>query len=196
MKKLLLSMLLLTLLIPFVSFAEDEITFRGIPWYATKAEVEAILFEGGAEKAGWSSSSNDIYRLSGTNFSSVTLGSDRVDDGGYKGWYRGIDVAGYTPSETYACYYFPIENGKVVRDEENAKFYFGWYQFDKSDFANHSAIFDDLLEKLTSVYGEPSTNETKYNTQKLWQDASGNLIRLFINDDKDYVGLAEKPATR
>jgi hypothetical protein len=187
--KRLIALTILLMMLTGVVTAAEEITFRGLEWYATKAEVEQILFADGAKEAGWSSSDNDIYRMSATDYSNVTSGSNRVDDGGVKGWYKGIKIAGHTPSDTYACYMYPVEDGKLVRDDDKTEFYFGWYTFDRSDFSNHAAIFEDLLTKLASIYGEPESETTKYNTQKRWYDSAGNMIRLFINTDKDYVTL-------
>lgn len=165
------------------------ILFRNHKWYEKKTDFEQALFGEGAKSAGWLSSSNNIYRMSATDYANVTMGSDRVDGGGYRGWYSGIDVAGYTPSDIYACFIYPIKNGTIIHDEEQAEFYFGWYSFDSNDFADHQGIYNDLSQKLSKLYGKGKTNVGKYNTTTTWQDKEGNQIRLFINNDKDYVTL-------
>lgn len=173
-----------------VETEDSGITFRGIEWYSTKADVEQTLFADGAKEAGSLGVADKIYRMSGTNFSSVTLGTDRVDGGGYRGWYSGISVAGYTPSDTYACYVYSIDDsGAIDRNGDTAQFYFGWYTFDANDFSDHEGIYDDLAAKLSSLYGDCEDFAGDYWTTKTWTDDSGNQIRLLINSDKNYVTL-------
>ena len=95
---------------------ESIILFRDIPWYSTKSEVEKILFDDGASIHGWMTGENDIYRMSGTDYSNVTMGDDRVDNGGYRGWYANISVAGYDVDNTYVCYMYPTDDaGNIIR---------------------------------------------------------------------------------
>lgn len=169
---------------------EKKILFRDIPWYSTKAETESVLFKEGAAATGWMSNPNEIYRMDASNYSSVTTKSDRVDGGGYRGWYSGVSVAGYDVSDTYACYVYPLDdNGKIIASDEDAEFYFGWYTFDKDDFSDHQAIYDDLNAKLSSLYGESTPGGDDYKTTAIWTDSENNIIRLLINADKDYVTL-------
>jgi len=167
---------------------EDLILFRGIKWYSTKQEAEKQLYSEGASSHGILGSDEDIYRMNATNYSNITVGSDRVDGGGYRGWYAGISVAGYDVDDTYACYVYPIQDDRIIHDNELAELYLGWYTFG-NEYADHQAIYDDLTSKLTSVYGQGSVNSTKYNTTTTWKDIQGNYIRLLINDDKTYVTL-------
>lgn len=109
-----------------------------------KKDVESFLFENGAESGGWMSSDNDIYRMSGIDYTSVTTGEDRVDGGGYQGWYSGVSVAGYEASDTYACYIYPMNaDGSINMSEDDAQFYFGWYTFTQEDYSDITAIYED-----------------------------------------------------
>jgi len=88
----------------------DEIVFRNVPWYSTREETEAIIGNVSSSKG-----PNDIYRLGATNFSSVTSGSDRVDDfGGCRVRYSSVTVAGLKPSNTYICYIYPIVDSNII----------------------------------------------------------------------------------
>lgn len=166
------------------------ITFRDIPWYSTKAETEAVLFSNGAKKGGWMSSPNNIYRMGAINFRNSTSGSDRVDGGGYMGWYSNVSVAGYNVADTYACYIYPFdENGKIIRSDDDAQLYFGWYSFGPNDYSDHRAIYDDLNEKLASLYGEGTPETDDYRSSITWYDDSNNQIHILINSDEDYVAL-------
>ena len=166
------------------------IRFRGIRWYSTKKDVENYLVESGSSTGGWSSSDNDIYRMSGINYTNVTMGSDRVDGGGYKGRYPGVSVAGYAASGTYACYIYPInEDGSVNISEDDAQFYFGWYEFTQDDYADIPSIYEDLKTKLCTLYGDGQENETKYHITMTWKDTENNQVRLLMNTDSTYITL-------
>ena len=183
--------LLLTLMFTASSLAaanQQEITFRGIDWYTTKADAETKLYAEGASSHGWLGNPNDIYRLSGTDYANVTTGKDRVDGGGYRGWYSNVSVAGYDVDDTYACYIYPIQNGSIIHDDEQAELYFAYYTF-KSEYSDHEGIYNDLSEKLTSIYGKGKTQKSRYNTNITWTDKKKNMIRLLINKNKDYVTL-------
>lgn len=192
MKKIVSILLVNIMLFCLVSvvMAEDKaITFRGIEWYTTKQETEEKLFAEGAYSHGWLGSPNNIYKLSATDYENITMGSDRVDGGGFRGWYANVSVAGYDVEDTYACYLYPIKDGKIVHDDDLAELYFGWYSFGTGDYADHEGIFNDLNAKLSNLYGKGKRNNSKYNSTITWTDKKNNKIRLFINDDKDYVTL-------
>ena len=172
-----------------LSNTSDQITFRGLTWYITKAEAEKVLLSEGGRIAGFSLSDNDIFRMSATDYANIRFGSDVVENGGYKGWYSGLSVAGYNPSDTYVCYLYPIQNGKVIHDEEQTQLYFGWYTFDSRDFVDHEGIYNDLKNKITTLYGKGKQGKDTYHTTLTWKDRSGNQIRLLINDDETYVTL-------
>lgn len=168
---------------------EGLITFRDFDWYVTKEEFEEKLYEEGASSHGALGNPNNIYRLSATNSSSITFGSDRVDEGGYRGWYADVSVAGYQVDDTYACFVYPIVDGEIIRDDDKAEFYFGWYTFKKGDYEDIQSIYDDLSNKLASIYGEGNMNSDRYYTTITWTDVQGNFIRLLINKNQDYATL-------
>ena len=166
------------------------IRFRCIRWYSSKKDVESFLFENGAKSGGWMSSDNDIYRMSGIDYTNVTSGEDRVDGGGYQGWYSGVSVAGYEASDTYACYIYPINaDGTVEMSEEDAQFYFGWYTFTQEDYSDITAIYEDLKTKLGTLYGEGQENKTDFHTTMSWTDVENNQVRLLVNSDSTYITL-------
>ena len=192
MKKLLSILLILSVLITYtIVYAEDnEISFRGIEWYSSKKDVEEILLSDENIRSR-NSSAHDIYRMSGTYYPNVTMGSDRVDDGGIVGRYDGIKIAGYEIPTTYIYYVYPIENKKIIHEDDQALMYLIWYPFTNSAFADQIGIHDDLSAKLTSLYGKGKVDKSsKYYTITTWKDKKGNTILLLINDDKDYTSLA------
>lgn len=193
--KMKVSLIMVFILICALSFSiaesneqdNTQILFRGFDWYATKSEIEQKLFSEGATSAGLSSTPNTIYHMSDSESWSFT--TDRIENGGYRGWYSGISVAGYEVNDTYICYIYPITNGKIMKDDEQAQMYMGWYTFAKRDYVDHQSIYDDLSAKLSSLYGNGSISNTQYSTSTIWTDDVGNSIRLWINDDKDEVAL-------
>lgn len=175
------------------SIEKNEISFRGIPWWLTKIETEKILTDSGAqiESAAFE---NNILRMGGIDFINTTSGSDRVDGGGIVSRYSGIEVAGYKPSDTYACYIYEMgENGSINKSKEDALFYFGWYTFDSNDYVDGEGVYNDLSQKLTTLYGSGEANdESDYFTTITWHDSSNNQIRLLLggkNKDYKYVTL-------
>lgn len=168
-------------------------SFRDIPWYSTKTEAEKILTDSGAT-IGTAAYKDNILRLDGINFINVTSGKDRVDGGGVVGRYNGLNVAGYDVSETGSCYIYTInEDGTINRTEDDAEFYFGWYEFDSNDYVDGEGIYVDLGEKLTSLYGEGIENtDSDYFDTITWNDIENNQIRLLLggkSGDSKYVTL-------
>lgn len=196
MKTRLLRILLLTsvsiISMASVVYAEDNgttgtnFTFRGIPWNTARADAEQLLEDDGAKK-NWETS--DIYRLSAVDYLHVTSGDEVVEGGGCKVTYHDLTVAGYTPSRTNACYLYQIdENGKIDKTKDTSQFYMGWYEFENDDFSDMEAIYNDLLTKLTSLYGDGNIDQgesSQYFWTDTWTDNDGNVIQLLINGMED-----------
>jgi len=165
----------------------QKITFRNLEWYGTFKDIDAQLADEGITYSSWNVD-DCVYRLSRVDFINVWDGSDYVEGAGLTIRYSGVEVAGYTPSDTYACYMYPIENNAIVRDDEQAQFYFAWYAFDDNDYKDIAGLYDDLYTKLQSIYGEGQTVE-EYHTYILWTDSEGNRLKLISNDDRTYAML-------
>lgn len=167
---------------------ENLITFRNCKWYSTKKDTEQILFSEGATD-GPLIEQHTIYSMESTDRSNIGFATGKVEEGGYSAIYHDISVAGYDVEDTYACYIYPIVNGQIVHDDEQAEFYFGWYTFRSDDYADHEGIYNDLSTKLISIYGEGTVESNDDNNTITWIDVQGNQIRLLINNDKNYVTL-------
>ena len=165
--------------------AEGLISFRRIKWFTTRDLAEEALKSEGMTSA--SKSSEDIYRVTGPDFGGVTTGRDRVDDAGCRVKYQGLSVAGYDIDCTYACFIFPIVDGEIVRDDSLAEFYMAWYDF--KGYTDKKAIYDDLTQKLTPLYGEGVIKHETYFDITTWTDIQGNFIRLLYNPDNNYAVL-------
>lgn len=162
------------------------VSFRNIPWYSKFADAEASLIaEGAAPKDdAWE---NYARRLSSIEFARTMSGKDYIDGGGLGRNYPGLTVAGLTPSETGACYIYPIgDDGRIDRTVDNSEFYFGWYIFDSNDFVDSYGLYDSLLEKLSSLYGTGSVDDqSDHFDTTAWTDAAGNKIRLTLSGLKN-----------
>ena len=169
---------------PTKSSEEGEILFRGVPWYSTRVQTEAII--------GYTSKTkgpNDLYRITAIDYNNVTMGNERVDDyGGCMANYSNVTIAGLAPSSTYICYIYPIVDGKIIADDSLAQIYFGYYKF-TSNFSDHEAIYSELQRKLNITYGTGVETIGRYNTTTKWTDVNGNYIQLLINSSGDYVSL-------
>lgn len=172
---------------------KSTFTFRDIQWWDTKTDAEKQLVAEGAEIQ-TAAFEDNILRMSGIDYANSTGAKDRVEGGGTVVRYSGLKVAGYTPSETEACYIYTLnDDGSINKDKDSAQFYFGWYTFESYDYADGEGVYNDLLQKLQSLYGDGAINsDDDYFTTSTWTDADNNQIRLLLggkNKDYKYVTL-------
>ena len=169
-----------------------SITFRGIPWYSKKSEAESVILESGENVVGSLGAPNLMENLRGAFVWDYTMEDQefQVDGAGCRGWYNHIDVAGYTPTYVWAYYLYPIQDGALIKDDEEAEFYFAYYEFMAGDFSDYDAIYEDLGQKLESLYGTPQENISDYFKTKIWFDNDKNMIVLSSLRMNDNVKLA------
>lgn len=172
---------------------ENIFLFRNLSWWDAKATTEKLLVAEGAEIL-QAAFENNILRMSGIDYTNSTSGKDRVDGGGIVVRYSGLNVAGYVPSETQACYIYTLnDDGTINKDTDSAQFYFGWYTFESRDYADGEGVYNDLLQKLQSLYGSGVIDsDDDYFTTASWFDNDNNQIRLLLgakNNDYTYVTL-------
>lgn len=185
MKKIIISLFLASLLLSALlvsgAIAETAITtqkdtflFRNIPWYTTQRDVQNAL-------SGLTTSSNR---------SGVTIpdwfqrwnnidGDMTVEAGGCLTRYKDVNVAGYKAG-LCVYYLYPIVDGKTVKADDSAEMYLAIYEF--ATLSDMPAVYDDLITKLTKLYGESGAlnnpdNWTSFNG-RLWKAADGSQIWL------------------
>lgn len=170
---LLISMLMVSSF-PTVVFADESYLFRSIPWYSTKSVVSESL------------SSLSVSR----NRSNTTLpdwfqrwnnidGDYTVEEAGTYTIYKKVAVAGYK-AELITYFMYPIVNGRVERNDDNAELYLALYEFE--ELTDMPAVYEDLVKKLTGLYGESSAlnnpdNWTSFEG-RLWKAEDGSQIWL------------------
>lgn len=178
-----------SVLISITAYAEEdkkEILFRDINWGISYSEVKNILYE------------YDWYTM--YHDSMMTRSVDEILLGDYKGidfpnagfnmiampfTDREVDVAGYITSGLDLYLAFPVIDGEMVQDEENAIFYGARYEFEPEDTEK---MYGDLKNKLSSLYGEPIKDRSEtdwidivtYTT--VWEGANDTYVSLVADD--------------
>lgn len=160
-----------------IASATDAFTFRGIPWLTSRAEVKNQLSAEGF-KAWWDD--KDCGAPDWFQTWSNINGNYVVADGGCNVSYHKVPVAGYT-ADLNVYFWLPIVNDRVQRDPELAEFYLACYEI--TDIDNMDPVYDDLLAKLTSLYGTPKNKDSDSS----WTDTIGSL---WTADDDSLIWLA------
>ena len=147
---LILAVLTATALFVPCAMAEG-ITFRGIPWGSSQTEVEKAMDAEGIDL--WVYEDYNMRRWDGIEQQFDWEHSKDIPCGWYSTAFGcNLTVAGYNVHyvETY-CVCGTPENGKISQSKDDSIFYIGAYTFDVID---HRAVYEDLKEKLCSIYGE------------------------------------------
>lgn len=180
----------------------EEITFRGIPWGANVSEVLSSLELVNADEVD-RNSGVDKYKLVCVYESDIEeFGSQRLiefssfEDCGYTCsplMAFNMMVAEYKVSWLELQFLFGIADEKVSREQSDSEFYSAKYKFRPDDYVT---AYEDLLDKLIWLYGEPIVEETVNNDSYLtkhrheryarWNgenDTSVLLYVLYYTDD-------------
>lgn len=198
MKKLICVFMALVIFLSAAAAAEasdaeqKEIVFRGIPWGTSYAEVKKIL------------SDTNWFEFTGFDmwtYSTESILNDASGDAGFE--YLDIElqcaamdpnwiVAGYQTDGVTLYFAFTPSDVGLNRDKDSARLYGATYRFEPADV--HAAA-DDLVEKLSSLYGEhagkkdcPTYGENVKYTY-LWSGLNSH-VQLGVMDyvpDAEYV---------
>lgn len=159
--------------------SQSEITFRNIPWGSTKQKAEEVLGEPSIE-------TTTLLYLSGTTV-------DKDIGIGAKYSRHPLTVAGYTSKRTKVSYVYPVIDGIMLRDDDNAILFFAGYEI-MDDTNDVNTIFEDLTEKLSKLYGEYVANDN--DKSRIWTDALNNSVQLELFGNSVMVnytcGMAEE----
>lgn len=167
---------------------EKEILFRDIPWGTSYTEVDSIL------------SDLDIWNLSGEAFQTKSI--EDIILGDYQGidfeysdiniianaMNGKIDVAGYTTDSVELYFAYVPNDGVLNKTEEESALYGAQYVFLPRNLKEMS---DDLISKLSSLYGEPEDtfNDTDFldlkYTYTYWKGANDTEVVLKTQDSSE-----------
>ena len=182
MKKLvatLLALLLALSCIPCLAEeAETEILFRGIPWGTSLAQLQRELpLQTPYQASGISSIAYRMYGGDRGNYSAeIAINAMYTSEG-----LKGIKVAGYDVGRINFNFAYVPQDGKLVKDNECTALYCALYMFAPD---NPSAAVDDLINKLSIVYGDVDLTTNGYN---VWFGAEGTMVSLNLDGSEIYV---------
>ena len=164
---------------------EKEILFRDVPWGTSYTEANSLL------------SDLDLWNLSGEAFQTKSI--DDITLGDYKGidfeytdiniianaMNGEVEVAGYTTDSVELDFAYVPNNGVLNKTEDESALYGAQYTFLPRNLSEMSA---DLINKLSSLYGEPSETKNdsdwlglKY-TYTFWKGANDTEVVLRTQD--------------
>lgn len=103
-----------------------------------------------------------------------------------------LKVAGYDVYSLYLKFVsLPGDDGLLVNDNQHTALYYAYYQIAPKD---GDAAYADLLNKLTSIYGDVDLNRVDDSfavyTQNVWYGADGtavSLVRETFPSSSDYI---------
>jgi len=155
----------------------NTIQFRNIPWLEkyqiVKEKIESIngikkSLNPVEEDTTISDALNDIY----------------VDNGGVELNYYNVSVAGYDASLNI-YFIYAIENGKTIRDINEAKLFKARYVLYNSE--DPDGTYDDIVSKLTVLYGQPEEVQNEYTpffmeyNGLMWLADDGSCVVISMN---------------
>ena len=169
--------------------SDKEILFRDIPWGSSYEEVKKVMGEYEFREKGREDTETDYVEQLLTDIYPQGFNSDVfTNEGGYGAYAYTkdkIDVAGYTSEST--CFLFSRnanEDGTITWDNmENLSLYGAYYRIEPVSLESAT---EDLMEKLSSLYGEPD----KYIDDSLEYGYSEDYIYYWYGADDTVVSLA------
>ncbi len=191
MKKIVSLIIAVILLLSCSALAEEEtskpILFRGVEWGSTNKDVIKVLPAGVKMRdlrtmEYWYPMSDMMYDENGwANQFKAEIGCYCYAQSSS---LKGVKVAGYDVEDLYLYYiYTPDKNGKLIKDEAHTAFIYGYYKIEPKD---PDAVFDDLANKLSALYGdideEQSNSSLIDDKMYLWYGAEGTMVSLFRQD--------------
>lgn len=162
----------------------SPILFRGAEWGATSSEVAKVLpedfnaYEWDISEY-WYSTDEWMYR------------ENKYEYKGKLGYYEtslgsleNMKVAGYDIENVYIYYTYSVgEDGLLVRDIDHSALIYAYYKIEPKD---PDAVYNDLISKLTSLYGDIDLHQAEKPyiayEQNLWYGADGTMVSLVRED--------------
>lgn len=165
------------------AFAEnvDSIKFRDIDWLKPETEVKEITDKIDGAHESWYMGVEENARIDSWYRQWENMYTDyNIESAGTILRYDDVSVAGYN-SELEISFMYPVENGEVIHNTEESLFYMAQYSI--VDIEDYESAYEDIVNKLTSLYGTP-TDKSYYNTMdeldspkgSLWTASDGSLV--------------------
>ena len=149
--------------------AESEIVFHSIPWLTPINKAVELLGLDGKLREG-----ETLYSW-GPEYTRTS-----VENAGFEYAVTGIGnsffVAGHSVNEVYLWALYGSGSGSVEREKELSKLYKAAYYFDDAD---KDAAYNDLLEKLSDLYGSPAVRQEETDDRyAMWYGANNTGVIL------------------
>ncbi len=153
------------------TIGQNELLFRGLQFGVSYPNCKDTIIDG-LKKDGYESALHEF--------------SNKVQKIDYHYYYTpagAVDVAGYD-SSVYFGFSYPQGHPE---DETYSKFALGFYMFNCTTL-HSDEIINDLLQKLTDIYGEPATIASTESVLQsyTWKDFTNNAcVSLTLQDTAD-----------
>ncbi len=181
MKKIICILAVVSLLMT-VAFADSttydgEILFRGLPWGCSIDDAVANIQAAGVtnDRVREDQDVHDVdYSFSvdecGFSYSPSNLPND-------------FFVAGHLVEQVAIDAIYGIVDGQISRERKDSRMYCATYYF--MDQANINDVYDDLVTKLTSLYGTPvDAPESIYDYSNMWTGTNNVAVIIEMDDGK------------
>ena len=182
-KRCLLLSMITVFALSFTAHAEveEEILFRDIPWGTSYTDIKDNIMP----ELWWDDLHGDWMRVLTIN----DIVSDSNDNNKFTNndlclnayTIDEIDVAGYTAKQTDLYFAFVPSDGTITHEDSDTALYAAKYEIEPMDL---ESTFNDLLEKMKSIYGEPDVS-TSYsifigceNLLFKWNGANDTMVVL------------------
>jgi hypothetical protein len=178
--------------------SSSKITFLGVDWYTPKSKAMQLFEEQGVLDDSITEA-HAIYTISAFDGHERTKGISSIERQIGYSIIMSPRVAGYDTYMAYISFIYPVqENGFLLKSDDDAQLYLAYYEFSEYEIDDFQAAFDDLLSKLSSLYGEGEQSKTDDASKIQWTDPDGNTVRLIYEYDRDriYIGYAASDADK
>lgn len=196
MKRFFIFLVVLMLFVPAaLADTETEIVFHGIPWGISVNELADQLRQRNISVSASDIKNDEDMVFWGSQFLSVS--DDRFDTTGHKiSLYYWNDpgkakIAGHPVQELELYSHYGIADGKISLDANDSKYYLVNIWFDAND-EMVVGIYDDLLTKLTTLYGNCTESTFKTSSSNYtcatWHGANNSAVILYrsVSDSSGY----------
>lgn len=155
---------------------EKGFLFRNIPWYSYENTVKDAMKNviPGTRKP----KTYENCKLNSMELETIDFDT-RVETGGDLVIYYDVTVAGYDTSLLALQFMYPITDENTIdRTSAKAEFYMAQYRIGKQQYENVREIYDDLIVKLNTLYGNGTEID---NTHTVWKAPDGSMIGIVIS---------------
>ena len=152
----------------------DSILFRGIPWYEQEQNVKPSIDSITGIKTSWYRPVYEKARIESWYQPWKYMYADiNVHDAGVILNYDNAPVAGYK-ADLELSFGYSIVNEYVEYHTETAQFYMAKYTIE--DLEDFEGAFNNLVDKLTNIYGVPKDKSQGDTKGKIWMAKDGSLV--------------------